>query len=353
MKRLAIVVPCYNEEEVFENTAERLTELLSALVQKSKISPDSYILFVDDGSTDNTWRMMMAEYEKNFRVQALGLAGNAGQQNALMAGFACVVNDCDMAVSIDADLQDDLGVLEEMIDKCHQGTDVVYGVRNDRRSDTFFKRTSAHMFYSLMKMLGTKTVSDHAEYRLMSAEVLRELMRYDERNIFLRGIIPLMGFRSEVVYYARKRLTAGRSKYSPGKMFSTALEAITSFSIRPLSMMMLIGAAIALCAFVALLVLTVCTVCGMNLSGWKYILASVWLLGGMQLTAIGVVGEYAGRTYFETKRRPRYRIRQFLSHDEDSRDSHKIQEADKNGRQQSQKYQAEQKEIVGPEKTDG
>lgn len=270
MKRLAIVVPCYNEEEVFENTAERLTELLSALVQKSKISPDSYILFVDDGSTDNTWRMMMAEYEKNFRVQALGLAGNAGQQNALMAGFACVVNDCDMAVSIDADLQDDLGVLEEMIDKCHQGTDVVYGVRNDRRSDTFFKRTSAHMFYSLMKMLGTKTVSDHAEYRLMSAEVLRELMRYDERNIFLRGIIPLMGFRSEVVYYARKRRTAGRSKYSPGKMFSTALEAITSFSIRPLSMMMLIGAAIALCAFVALLVLTVCTVCGMNLSGWKY-----------------------------------------------------------------------------------
>lgn len=252
MKRLAIVVPCYNEEEVFENTAERLTELLSALVQKSKISPDSYILFVDDGSTDNTWRMMMAEYEKNFRVQALGLAGNAGQQNALMAGFACVVNDCDMAVSIDADLQDDLGVLEEMIDKCHQGTDVVYGVRNDRRSDTFFKRTSAHMFYSLMKMLGTKTVSDHAEYRLMSAEVLRELMRYDERNIFLRGIIPLMGFRSEVVYYARKRRTAGRSKYSPGKMFSTALEAITSFSIRPLSMMMLIGAAIALCAFVAL-----------------------------------------------------------------------------------------------------
>ncbi|MBQ9902017.1 MAG: glycosyltransferase family 2 protein [Clostridia bacterium] len=333
MERLAIVVPCYNEEEVFENTAERLTERLSALVQKNKISPDSYILFVDDGSTDNTWQLMMAEYKKNYRVQVLGLAGNAGQQNALLAGFACVVNQCEIAVSLDADLQDDLGVLEKMIDKRHQGADVVYGVRNDRRSDTVFKRVSAHMFYLLMKMLGTKTVSHHAEYRLMSSEVLRELMRYDERNIFVRGIIPLMGFRSEVVYYARKHRTAGRSKYSLGKMISTAFEAITSFSIRPLSMIMLMGAAIALCALVGLVVLIVCTVCGMPISEGKYILASVWLLGGMQLTATGVVGEYAGRTYFETKRRPRYRVRQLLRHDEDSRDSYKIQEADTNGRQ--------------------
>lgn len=315
MKRLAIVVPCYNEEEVFESTADRLTELLSDLTQKSKISPDSYILFVDDGSTDNTWRLMEEACQHNPSVCALGLAGNTGQQNALMAGFATVESYCDMAVSIDADLQDDIGVMEEMIDKFYQGVDVVYGIRNDRTTDTVFKRSSAHMFYSLMKLLGTKTLSDHADYRLMSAEVLQELMRYGERNIFVRGIVPMMGFQSDVVYYARKRRTAGKSKYSPAKMFSTAFEAVTSFSIKPLSIVLLTGAVITLCALVALLALTVCAACGITTTEGKYLLVSVWLLGGLQLTAIGLVGEYLGRTYFETKRRPRYRVRRLLNHD--------------------------------------
>ncbi len=315
MKRLAIVVPCYNEEEIFERTAERLNDLITDLIQKHKISSDSYILFVDDGSTDRTWDLMKDAYVSNPHIDALGLARNAGQQNALMAGLAAVEKKCDMAVSIDADLQDDIEVMEEMIDKFYQGADVVYGVRNDRSTDTLFKRSSARLFYWLMKRLGTKTVSNHADYRLMSAEVLHQLMRYGERNIFVRGIVPMMGFRSDVVYYARKRRTAGKSKYSLARMISTAFEAITSFSIKPVSLIMLTGTLIALCSFAALLALTVCAACGKNISEGKFILTSVWLLGGMQLAAIGLVGEYVGRTHFEAKQRPRYRIKQVLSHD--------------------------------------
>lgn len=315
MKRLAIVVPCYNEEEVFAHTAAALTDLMVGLVQRNKVSADSYILFVDDGSTDSTWRMMQQAHEDSPYICALGLAGNCGQQNALMAGFAAVVNRCDMAVSIDADLQDDIGVMEEMIDQYYQGADVVYGVRNDRKTDTFFKRASAGLFYGLMRLLGTGVVGNHAEYRLMSAEALRQLMRYGERNLFVRGIVPLMGFPSGVVYYTRKRRTAGKSKYSLAKMMATAFEAVTSLSVRPISLMIVTGMAIAACALAALVCLTVCSICGGSISDGKYILVSVWLLGGMQLAAVGVVGEYAGKTYFETKRRPRYRIARRLGHE--------------------------------------
>ena len=316
MKRLAIVVPCYNEQEVMENTAIRLTDLMADLIQKKKISADSYILFVDDGSTDGTWELMNEAFEKDPHVCALSLAGNSGQQNALMAGFAAVADNCDMAVSIDADLQDDIDVMEEMIDEYYEGADVIYGVRNDRKTDTFFKRFSAQMFYALMKLLGAKTVSNHADYRLMSSDVLRQLMRYGERNLFVRGVVPLMGYQSRTVYYARKKRAAGKSKYSLSKMFSTAFEAITSFSIKPISLIVMTGAAITVCALAALVLLLGCSVCGRSISDGKYILTSVWLLGGMQLAAVGVVGEYAGRTYFETKRRPRYRIERILSRDQ-------------------------------------
>lgn len=312
MKRLAIVVPCYNEEEILTSTAEQLTQILSLLINKKKISNDSYILFVDDGSTDRTWDIMKEIYNGNQFVCVLGLAGNAGQQNALMAGFAAAADNCDIAVSIDADLQDDIGVMEQMIDKYYQGADVVYGVRNDRTTDTVFKRSSANLFYFLMKKLGTNTVINHADYRLMSAEVLHELMRYGEHNIFIRGIIPMMGFQSDVVYYARKRRTAGKTKYSLAKMISTAFEAITSFCIKPVTLIMFLGTLIAICALTVLLVLSVCAACGIHVSDGKIILSSVWLLGGIQLAAIGVIGQYVGRTHFETKQRPRYRIRQML-----------------------------------------
>lgn len=316
MERLAIVVPCYNEEEVLPDTAARLTGLLAELVQKGKIASDSYLLLVDDGSTDRTRQLIQAMFEKNPRICVLCLAGNVGQQNALWAGLSAADGHCDMVVSIDADLQDDIGVMEKMIDLFHDGAEVVYGVRKERKTDTFFKRTTAHLFYQVMAWLGTKTIDNHADYRLMNARALRELMQYRERNLFVRGLVPLMGYRSETVYYARKPRTAGKSKYPPVKMLATALEGITSFSIRPITLVMLLGAAIVLCTLIALLMIFAAYLSGRTVSGRVSIMVSIWFLNGLQLAAIGVIGEYIGNTCLEVKRRPRYHVECFLSHDE-------------------------------------
>ena len=316
MERLAIVVPCYNEEEVLSDTVGQLTDWLVGLTQKGKISSDSYLLLVNDGSTDNTWAVMRELFAGNPRVCALCLAGNVGQQNALMAGFAAVDGHCDIAVSIDADLQDDIGVMEEMIDLFHGGAEVVYGVRKERKTDTFFKRATAELFYQVMARLGTKTVYNHAEYRLMSAKALRQLLCYRERNLFIRGLVPLMGCRSETVYYSRKSRTEGKSKYPPVKMLATALEGITSFSTEPITMLMVLGAVMMVGTLIALAVILTAYGADRPISGRSWVMASVCFLGGLQLMAIGVIGQYIGCTYLEVKRRPRYHIECFLRHDE-------------------------------------
>ena len=311
-------MPCYNEQEIISDTVRQLNLLIVSLISKGKISHDSFILFVNDGSDDDTWTLIKDEYKKSRYVNALCLTSNSRQQNALIAGLSAVYGKCDMAVSIDADLQDDIGVMEQMIDLCESGADIVYGVRNDRSSDSFFKRFTAHIFYRLMKLLGTEIVSDHAEYRLMSDKALGELLKYKERDPFVRGIIPLTGLRSEKVYYARKPRTAGKSKYSVGKMISLAIDGITSLSIRPITFILALGVIILSCAAVALLCMFIMLAVGKRVSGLAYLLGSVWFLGGLQLTAIGVIGEYIGRAHFEVKNRPRYHTGSFLWHDDEN-----------------------------------
>ena len=241
VEKLAIVVPCYNEEPVLEDTARQLTDLLKDLTQRGIISPDSYMLFVNDGSTDRTWELMRREFENNDLFCAMNLAANVGHQNALLAGLSQVCDMCDIAISIDADLQDDIGVIEEMIAKYKAGADIVYGVRKERKTDTFFKRFTAQSFYRVMNLLGVKSIYNHADYRLMSNRALNQLMQYGERNLFIRGIVPLIGYKTDKVYYARKERTAGESKYPLKKMISFAFDGITSFSIKPITMVMLAG----------------------------------------------------------------------------------------------------------------
>lgn len=316
MKRLAIVVPCYNEEPVFEDTAKQLTDLLMDLIERGKISPDSYVLFVNDGSTDRTWELMQQEFKDNQLVYLLNLAANVGHQNALLAGLSQVCTMCDIAISIDADLQDDIGVMEEMIDKYESGADIVYGVRKERKTDTFFKRFTAQSFYRIMKLLGVKSVYNHADYRLMSSRALQQLMKYNERNLFIRSIVPLIGYRTDKVYYSRKARTAGESKYTLKKMISFAFEGITSFSIKPITMVMIAGTVIMLCSIIAYIYILVSFFTGNTVSGWSSIMASIWFLGGFQLVAIGIVGEYVGKIYLEVKQRPRFNIERFLTHDD-------------------------------------
>lgn len=315
MKRLAIVVPCYNEEEVFADTASQLTSLLESLLYKEKISSDSYILFVNDGSKDGTWNLIQTEFEQNKYVYALNLACNVGHQNALLAGLSTVKDMCDIAISIDADLQDDISVIEEMLDKYESGSDIVYGVRKERKTDTFFKRFTAQSFYKVMSVMGVKSVYNHADYRLMSARALHQLAQYKERNLFLRGIVPLIGYQTDCVYYARKERSAGESKYPLKKMLSLAFDGITSFSIKPITFVLCIGVAIMICSVIAFIYILVSYFVGSAVSGWSSTMASIWFLGGLQLFAIGIIGEYIGKTYMEVKERPRYNIEKFLHHD--------------------------------------
>ncbi|MBQ4397460.1 MAG: glycosyltransferase family 2 protein [Clostridia bacterium] len=316
MKKLAIVVPCYNEEPVLEDTARQLTDLLSDLIAREKVSPDSFILFVNDGSTDGTWRLIEQAYAGSRLVCGLNLAANVGHQNALLAGLSSVQLLCDVTITIDADLQDDIAVMEEMIDQFEAGADIVYGVRKERKTDTFFKRFTAQSFYKVMALMGVKSVYNHADYRLMSARAVRQLLQYSERNLFLRGIVPLIGYPTAKVYYARKARTAGESKYPLKKMLSFAFEGITSFSIKPITMVMMAGIAILFCTVLAFIYILASYFTGHTVSGWASIMTSIWFLGGMQLVAIGIVGEYVGKTYLEVKRRPRFNIERFLTHEE-------------------------------------
>ncbi len=317
MKRLMIVVPCFNEQEVFETTLNELSNLLFDLIKKEKIAKNSGIMFVDDGSRDDTRRLICDAHKKYNHVYAVNLAGNVGHQNALMAGLETAADMCDVTVTIDADLQDDISVIEEMIDKFNDGCDIVYAVRNNRKTDGFFKRTTANAFYKLMKWLGAKTIDNHADFRLLSTRAVKALLQYEERNLFLRGIVTRLGYKTDCVYYARKKRMAGTTKYPFRKMLSFAVEGITSFSVKPLKMIMALGLFIIFCSLLAIAYVLVSFFGGQANAGWPSLMISIWFLGGVQLFSIGLVGEYIGKIYLETKKRPRYNIEEILSHNEE------------------------------------
>jgi glycosyltransferase involved in cell wall biosynthesis len=311
-KRLAIVVPCYNEEEVLPETAKRMTELIGRLHALGKVSADSKIVFIDDGSRDCTWALIEQLAAESRHVSGIKLSRNRGHQNALMAGLFTAEGDA--IVSIDADLQDDINAIEQMVDRYLSGVEVVYGVRKRRNTDSAFKRLTAEGFYKAIRLLGAESVYNHADYRLMSRRAIEELKQYREVNLYLRGIIPLIGFRSEIVYYDRANRFAGESKYPLGKMIALALDAITSFSIVPLRMITFAGFAIFLGSLgVTLWALWVRLFTDEAVPGWTSIVLPMYFLGGVQIFCIGILGEYLGKTYAEVKARPRYVIEKVLN----------------------------------------
>ena len=309
---LYMVIPCYNEEEVLDETTRQLVPKLKELMEKGKISRKSRILYVNDGSKDQTWMIISRLYEEYDIVSGLNLSRNRGHQNAVLAGLMYAKDHCDAAISMDADLQDDTNAIDEMVDKFNEGVEVVYGVRSSRRKDTFFKKFTAEGFYRFMKWMGVDIVFNHADYRLMSRRVLCQLENYREVNLFLRGIVPLIGYPSDQVYYERKERFAGESKYPLRKMLSFALDGITSFSIKPIRFILTLGTLIFIVSVAILIYSIVRHVIGATVLGWSSLMVSVWALGGLQLLAIGVIGEYIGKMYLETKGRPRFAVQDVL-----------------------------------------
>ncbi len=316
MKRLAIVVPCYNEEEALVDTDKVLNDLLSDLIKRKVVKSNSFILYVNDGSKDNTWNVIKKAYENSKLVHGLNLAGNKGHQNALLAGLMTVKSDVDVTISIDADLQDDVGVIEEMLNKYYDGADIVYGVRNDRTSDSFFKKFSAEAFYKIMNLMGAKTIYNSADFRLMSNRALDELSLYSETHLFLRGLSTELGFKTDCVYYKRSPRLKGESKYPLKKMISFAFNGVTSFSDKPLTLILYLGFIAILISFIAVIYSLVQHVSGQTIKGWTSLFASIWFIGGVQLVSLGIIGQYVGKTFIETKKRPRYYIESYLDHKE-------------------------------------
>ena len=309
MDRLAIVVPCYNEEEVLSLASGALRDVLEDLIHKGKIADDSFILFVNDGSKDRTWELIEKEHaDYPARVKGVKLAGNVGHQFALTAGLIVAKDMSDVTISIDADLQDDVDVIEEMVDKFHGGCDIVYGVRRERKTDTFFKRFTAENFYKLMNAMGAEVVFNHADYRLISNRVLRELADFKEVNIFLRGMVPLVGFKSTSVPYERHERLAGKSHYPLSKMLALALDGITSLSIKPIKLIMSFGMVIAVISFIGIIWAIVSALLGLTVAGWASTVCIICFVSGIQLISTGVIGEYIGKIYLEVKARPRYII---------------------------------------------
>jgi glycosyltransferase involved in cell wall biosynthesis len=313
MDILSIVVPCYNEEEMLPITFESLRNKLAELIEKGKISPESFLLFVDDGSKDRTWELIENENKIHKEVRGLKLAGNVGHQFALTAGLIFAKDICDISISIDADLQDDIDVFEEMVDKFHEGNDIVYGVRNKRKTDSIFKRVTAQTFYRVMNFFGAKTIYNHADFRLMSKRALEQFSKYSEENLYLRGIVPLIGYKTECVYYDRKVRVAGKSKYPLRKMLALAIEGITSFSVKPIRYIVLLGFISVFLSIAAFVYALVSYFLKTVEPGWTSLIVSIWFLGGVQLISIGLIGEYIGKIYMEVKRRPRYNIEKYTS----------------------------------------
>ncbi|MCM3476894.1 glycosyltransferase family 2 protein [Caldifermentibacillus hisashii] len=301
---LTIIVPCFNEEEVLPETIKQLTELMNELCEEKLIGKHSRILFVDDGSTDRTWMMIAMESVRNQFVTGIKLARNVGHQKALLAGYLKAREKCDCAISIDADLQDDVGVIKEFMKNYHEGYEIVYGVRKRRDTDSFFKRTTAQGFYRMMKKLGIDLVYNHADFRLLSKRALDELARYPENNLFLRGILPLLGFRSTKVFYDRKERLAGKTKYPLRKMISFALDGLTSFSVRPIRFITIVG----IILFSISILLSSFTIFNHAIFGLNGTVLSLWVLGSLQLIALGTVGEYIGKIFIEVKKRPKYAV---------------------------------------------
>ena len=311
--KLYMVMPCYNEQEVLPETSKRLKEKLSTLVKAGKIDPESRIIFVNDGSKDRTWEIIRRLHEEAPVFGGVNLSRNRGHQNALLAGLMTVKDHADMAISMDADLQDDINAIDEMVEKYLNGTDIVYGVRSSRAKDTFFKKATAEGFYKLMNTMGVNTVFNHADYRLMSKRALEGLAEFREVNLFLRGIVPMIGYSTDVVYYERGERFAGESKYPLGKMLSFAIEGITSLSTKPIRMITFLGFFIFLVSIGILIYSLVRHFMGATIVGWTTLMVSVWAIGGLILLSLGVVGEYIGKIYLETKARPRFLIEEFLN----------------------------------------
>ncbi len=309
---LYIVVPCYNEEEVLPETSRRLRIKLEALMEQGKIAPDSRVLFVNDGSKDKTWPTIQALHSQSPLFCGVDLSRNRGHQNALLAGLMTARDRADMVISMDADLQDDIDAVDAMVDKYLDGCDIVYGVRSSRKKDTFFKRFTAEGFYRLMNTLGAETVFNHADYRLMSKRALEGLAQFKEVNLFLRGIIPMIGYRTDTVEYERGERFAGESKYPLKKMLAFALEGITSLSVKPLRLITGLGFLIFAVSIVMIIYNIIRWAVGATVTGWASLSCSVWLMGGLILLSLGVVGEYIGKLYLESKERPRFLIREVL-----------------------------------------
>ena len=309
---LYIVVPCYNEEAVLPETARRLREKLERLMAAGKIGEKSRVLFVNDGSRDATWDLITALHRECPLFSGVDLSRNRGHQNALLAGLMAARERCDMAISMDADLQDDIDAVDAMVEEYYAGCDIVYGVRSARKKDSFFKRVTAEGFYRMMNALGAETVFNHADYRLMSRRALEGLAEFREVNLFLRGIVPMIGYRTATVEYERGARFAGESKYPLKKMISFALEGITSLSVKPIRMITALGFLVFFISIAMLLYSVVRWAMGETILGWASLVCSVWAIGGLILLSLGVIGEYIGKIYLESKARPRFLIREVL-----------------------------------------
>ena len=309
---LNLVIPCYNEEEALPLTKKELDKKMSSLIEEGLISENSKVVLVNDGSKDKTWEIITKIHKENHMYVGINLTRNRGHQNALLAGLMYAKNHADICISMDADLQDDINVMDDMIKKYNAGADVVYGVRSSRKKDTFFKKFTAEAFYKLMNIMGVEVVFNHADCRLMSKRALEGLSEFKEVNLFLRGIVPQVGYKTDIAYYERSERVAGESKYPLKKMLAFAIDGITSFSIKPLRMITSIGFIILILSFVVLIYSIIMKLIGNTVSVWTFIVCSIWLIGGIQTLCIGVIGEYIGKIYSETKHRPRYIIESIL-----------------------------------------
>lgn len=309
---LYVVIPCYNEEEVLNETIRQLKLKMTYLIDEKVISKHSKVMFINDGSKDNTWKIIKEEHKEDKMFTGINLSRNKGHQNALLAGLITAKEYADIVISMDADLQDDVNVIDKMIEKYKDGNDIVYGVRNSRKKDSFFKRFTAETFYKFMKILGVDCIYNHADYRLTTKRVLESLDDFKEVNLFLRGLFPLIGFNSDVVYYERKERFAGKTKYPLKKMFNFAWDGITSFSAKPLRLICTLGFIILLVSIAMITYSLYNKIIGNTVSGWTFLSISIWFVGGLQMISIGIIGEYIGKIYSETKQRPRYIISENL-----------------------------------------
>lgn len=312
MEKLWLVIPCYNEEDVLPETSKQLYKIMADMIINKKIAPESKIAFVNDGSKDNTWKLIEKYHANIDMFVGINLSRNKGHQNALLAGLTVAREHADMVITLDADLQDDINVIPQFVDKYYEGNDIVYGVRNNRDTDTGFKRNTAQGFYKFMRMLGVDIVDNHADYRLMSKRAIDGLLEYKEVNVFLRGIVPQIGYPSAIVEYKRNERLAGESKYPLKKMLAFAFDGITSFSIKPLRISLVLGFISFLVAIGIFIYSIVQLILGNTVSGWTSISISVWALGGLQLLMLGIIGEYIGKIYLESKHRPKFIIQEVL-----------------------------------------